>query len=155
VQLHRYFVTYSIEFCRYDPLCCFSVSVYIVRHDSVRKLLDTTSNIRRQWILRVETRWKWSFGNFVPKKEMLTWEFELARRTFSTGSIEVTHPVWSEMQHAICKHKKRAVNSLNNFSIITSLSLSSWKTNYESTRFIFSNVTNLLIQLHIDESCFL
>jgi hypothetical protein len=28
VQLHRYFVSQSSEFCRYNPLCCFSTSVY-------------------------------------------------------------------------------------------------------------------------------
>jgi hypothetical protein len=34
------------EFCRHNPLCCFSTSVYyccLFRYDSVRKLLDTPS----------------------------------------------------------------------------------------------------------------
>jgi hypothetical protein len=28
VQLYRYFVSQSSEFCRHSPLCCFSTSVY-------------------------------------------------------------------------------------------------------------------------------
>jgi len=28
VHLYRYFVSQSCEFCRHDPLCCFSTSVY-------------------------------------------------------------------------------------------------------------------------------
>jgi hypothetical protein len=28
VQLHRYFVSQSSEFCRHNPLSCFSTSVY-------------------------------------------------------------------------------------------------------------------------------
>jgi hypothetical protein len=28
VQLYRYFVNQSSEFCRHNPLCCFSTSVY-------------------------------------------------------------------------------------------------------------------------------
>jgi len=28
VQLYRYFVSQSSEFCRPNPLCCFSTSVY-------------------------------------------------------------------------------------------------------------------------------
>jgi hypothetical protein len=46
VQLYRYFISQSSEFCRHNPLCCFLtsvcifVSVYFVS-DSVRKLLDT------------------------------------------------------------------------------------------------------------------
>jgi hypothetical protein len=28
VQLYRYFMSQSSEFCRHDPLCCFSTSVY-------------------------------------------------------------------------------------------------------------------------------
>jgi hypothetical protein len=39
----------SSEFCRHNPLCCYSASVYcykrIFRYDSVRKLLDTPSYI--------------------------------------------------------------------------------------------------------------
>jgi hypothetical protein len=27
-QLYRYFVSQSSEFCRHNPLCCFSTSVY-------------------------------------------------------------------------------------------------------------------------------
>jgi hypothetical protein len=68
VQLYRYFVSQSSEFCRRNPLCCFSTSVYrcyfvidsvrkfwihprIVIHDDTcsrrpfRKLLDTPSYI--------------------------------------------------------------------------------------------------------------
>jgi len=45
LQLDRYFDSQSNEFCRHDPLCCFSTSVYcckpVFRYDSVRKLLDT------------------------------------------------------------------------------------------------------------------
>jgi len=29
VQLYRYFVSQSSEFCRHNPLCCFSTSVYL------------------------------------------------------------------------------------------------------------------------------
>jgi hypothetical protein len=28
VQVYRYFVSQSSEFCRHNPLCCFSTSVY-------------------------------------------------------------------------------------------------------------------------------
>jgi hypothetical protein len=43
VQLYRYFVSQSSEFCRHNPLCCFSMSVYFYFViDSVRKLLDIT-----------------------------------------------------------------------------------------------------------------
>jgi len=28
VQLYRYFVSQSSEFCRHNPLCCFSTNVY-------------------------------------------------------------------------------------------------------------------------------
>jgi len=28
MQLHRYFVSQSSEFCRHNPLCCFLTSVY-------------------------------------------------------------------------------------------------------------------------------
>jgi hypothetical protein len=45
VQLYRYSVSQSNEFCRYKPFCCFSTSVYYCRclfsYDSVRKRLDT------------------------------------------------------------------------------------------------------------------
>jgi hypothetical protein len=43
VQLYRYFVSQSSEFCHHNPLCCFSASVYccLFRYDPVRKLLDT------------------------------------------------------------------------------------------------------------------
>jgi len=47
VQLYRYFPSQSSEFCRHNPLCCFSTSVYLVSIyfiiDPVRKLLDTPS----------------------------------------------------------------------------------------------------------------
>jgi len=47
VQLYRYFMSQFSEFCRHNPLRCFSASaccccVYFVI-DSVRKLLDITS----------------------------------------------------------------------------------------------------------------
>jgi len=29
--LYRYFVSQSSEFCRHNPLCCFSTSVYCCR----------------------------------------------------------------------------------------------------------------------------
>jgi hypothetical protein len=46
VQLYRYFMSQSSEFCRHNPLCCFSSSIccYFVI-DSVEKLLDTPSHI--------------------------------------------------------------------------------------------------------------
>jgi len=31
VQLYRYFVSQSSEFCRHNPLCCFSTSVYFCK----------------------------------------------------------------------------------------------------------------------------
>jgi len=42
VQLYRYFVSQSSEFCRHNPLCWFSTSVCccLFCYDSVRKLLD-------------------------------------------------------------------------------------------------------------------
>jgi len=44
--LYRYFVSKSSEFCRHNPLCCFSMSVIAVYFviDSVRELLDTSSH---------------------------------------------------------------------------------------------------------------
>jgi hypothetical protein len=32
VQLYRYFMSQSSEFCRHNPLCCFSTSVYCFKH---------------------------------------------------------------------------------------------------------------------------
>jgi len=32
VQLCRYFVSQSSEFCRHNPFCCFSTSVYCCKH---------------------------------------------------------------------------------------------------------------------------
>jgi hypothetical protein len=53
VQLHRYFVSQSNEFCRRNPLCCFSTSVVVVVVDfvidSVRKLLDTPLHVPFSW----------------------------------------------------------------------------------------------------------
>jgi hypothetical protein len=45
LQLYRYFMSQSSEFCRHNPLCCFSISVYCFYFviDSFRKLLDTPS----------------------------------------------------------------------------------------------------------------
>jgi len=40
-----YFVSQSSEFCRHNPLCCFSTSDCYFVIDSVRKLSDTTSYI--------------------------------------------------------------------------------------------------------------
>jgi hypothetical protein len=57
VRLYRYFVSQSSEFCRHNPLCCFSTNVYcccLVRYDSVRKLLDTPSYVIRNRILHRE-----------------------------------------------------------------------------------------------------
>jgi len=31
VQLYRYFMSQTIEFCRHNPLCCFSTSVYFCK----------------------------------------------------------------------------------------------------------------------------
>jgi len=54
VQFYRYFVSQSSEFCRHNPLCCFSTCVHcccLFRYDSVRKLLDTPSYVqcRNKW----------------------------------------------------------------------------------------------------------
>jgi hypothetical protein len=52
VQLYRYFVSQSSEFCRHNPLCCFSVFIVVVYFviDSVRKLLDTSSySLKCSW----------------------------------------------------------------------------------------------------------
>jgi len=41
-------VSHSSEFCRHNPLCCFSTSVFVSVYfviDSVRKLFDTPSYI--------------------------------------------------------------------------------------------------------------
>jgi hypothetical protein len=48
VQLYRYIVSQSSEFCSHNTLCCFSVSVYCCCYfviDSFRKLLDTPSYV--------------------------------------------------------------------------------------------------------------
>jgi hypothetical protein len=44
MQLYRYFVSQSSEFCRHNPLCCFSTSVYFV---SVYFLVTQSGNF---WI---------------------------------------------------------------------------------------------------------
>jgi hypothetical protein len=53
-QLYRYFVSQPREFCRHNPLCCFSTRVYcckrIFRYDSIQKLLDTPSYVKCQGI---------------------------------------------------------------------------------------------------------
>jgi len=71
VQLYRYFVSQSGEFCCHGPLCCFSTSItkgkFIFRYDSVRKLLDTPSymnKVKMGKLLQVTTI-------FGMKKEML------------------------------------------------------------------------------------
>jgi hypothetical protein len=46
VQLYRYLVSQSSEFCRHNPLCCFSTCVVYFVIDSVRKLLDTPPYVR-------------------------------------------------------------------------------------------------------------
>jgi len=47
VQLYRCFVSQCSEFCRHNPLCCFSTSVYYYCYyfviDSVRKRSETPS----------------------------------------------------------------------------------------------------------------
>jgi len=56
MQLYSCFMSQSSEFCRHNPLCCSSASVYccrrIFRYDSVRKLLDTPSFYPRYPILK-------------------------------------------------------------------------------------------------------
>jgi hypothetical protein len=51
VQLYCYVVSQSSEFCRHNPLCCFSTSVYYccLFLDSVRKLLDIPSYAGSLW----------------------------------------------------------------------------------------------------------
>jgi hypothetical protein len=54
MQLYRYFVRQSSEFCRYNYLCCFSTSVIVISVyfiiDSARELLDTPSyNLSSSW----------------------------------------------------------------------------------------------------------
>jgi TRAP-type mannitol/chloroaromatic compound transport system permease small subunit len=53
-------VSQSSEFCRHNPLCCFSASVVVVVVvvvvvyfviDSVRKLLDISSYMYLQWLV--------------------------------------------------------------------------------------------------------
>jgi hypothetical protein len=58
VQFYRYFVSQLSEFCRYNPLCYFSTSVYccLYRYDSVRKLLDTPSYVSRNSSVGIATR---------------------------------------------------------------------------------------------------
>jgi hypothetical protein len=44
MQLYRYIVSQSSEFCSHNPLGCFSTSVCcLFRYDSVQKILDTLS----------------------------------------------------------------------------------------------------------------
>jgi hypothetical protein len=54
VQLYRYFVSQSSEFCYNNRLCYFSTSVYcckhIFRYDSIRKLLVISSYIIYSYI---------------------------------------------------------------------------------------------------------
>jgi len=43
VQLYRYFVNESSEFCRHNPLCCLSSACCYFIIDTVRKLMGTPS----------------------------------------------------------------------------------------------------------------
>jgi len=43
VQLYRYFVNRSSEFCLHSPLCCFSTSVYCCRRIFPYRLSPETS----------------------------------------------------------------------------------------------------------------
>jgi len=42
VQLYRYFMSQSSEFCRHKPLCCFSASVYCCKHIFLYQLSPET-----------------------------------------------------------------------------------------------------------------
>jgi hypothetical protein len=58
MQLYPYCVSQSSEFCRHNPLCCFSTSGCCCcccwfRYDSVRKLLDTPSHVATVFILPI------------------------------------------------------------------------------------------------------
>jgi hypothetical protein len=75
LQLYRYFVRQSSEFCRHNPLCCFSASVHRCkrkfRYDSVRKLLDTPSYTClatrfRVFLRRVEVNYFTGTGSVSP-----------------------------------------------------------------------------------------
>jgi hypothetical protein len=66
VQLYRYSVSQSSEFCRHNPLCCFLTSntkgKLIFSYDSIRKLLDNPRTF--PFIFFVSCNW-WS--NPIPK----------------------------------------------------------------------------------------
>jgi hypothetical protein len=56
MQLYRYFVSQYSEFCRHNPLCCFSTRVYccerIFRYRLSLEILDTPSYITDALIVR-------------------------------------------------------------------------------------------------------
>jgi hypothetical protein len=55
MHLYRYFVSQSSEFCRHNPLCCFSTSFHFCHFviHSVRKLLVTPSYYLPFWEMTV------------------------------------------------------------------------------------------------------
>jgi hypothetical protein len=83
MQLYRYFVSQSREFCCHNPLCCFSTNVlflffllFISVIDSVRKLLDTRS-----------TGWTIGVPGFDSRRGLGIFLFTTASRTV----LEPTH----------------------------------------------------------------
>jgi hypothetical protein len=64
VQLYRYFVSHSSEFCRHGPLCCFSTSVYCCL------LFISSTQSGNFWIYPHIGTW----NHFCPEKEFLTLE---------------------------------------------------------------------------------
>jgi hypothetical protein len=99
VQLYRYFVSQSIEFCHHNPLCCFSMRVYsccLFIYDSVRKLLDTTAYswkiLRRMTILK-EIKYG-LYGDYIfvvarTPKTLLSWKYfhETGQKYFMEQSV--------------------------------------------------------------------
>jgi len=70
--LYRYFVSPSSEFCRHNPFCCFSTSIFFVAYfviDSVRKLSDALSyNLIMSSLTQmifIQTIYLWVFPSFL------------------------------------------------------------------------------------------
>jgi hypothetical protein len=96
VQLYRYFVSQSSEFCRHNPLCCFSTIVYfcccLFRYDSVRKLLDIPSyNVYRVYILIIFT----TFMKGIFSDMNTQWDASKNRLTrIRKVSLKMTYSEW-------------------------------------------------------------
>jgi hypothetical protein len=58
VQLYRYFVTQSSEFCHHNPLCCLSTSVYCCKRIFRYRLSPEAFGYSFVYATTINTRWE-------------------------------------------------------------------------------------------------